>query len=435
MDTVLCFSLGSLLLLIFIGMPIALAFFFVGFVGLISLLGINPAISLLGKSMYFSINSPSFAALPLFILMGAFAAQGGFAERAYKGLYRLTSKIPGALAIATCFACGFFGAVCGSALATTAVFGKVALPEMDKYKYDRGLSLGVIASAGTFASMIPPSSGLIVYAMFTEVSIGKLFLAGVIPGALTAIVYSISIFLRVKRNPELAPIAIDQDFTVKEKIDAIKGMWPIALLIFIVLGGIYSGLFTTTEAAAVGALATLALGIWEGSINRISKVVDAVKGTGQTSAMVFLIIIGAIFLSRFVALGQVADRMVSHVQVLNVHRSLILGAILLVWFLLGMIMEPDGIRALTLPLLFPLVVSLGYDPIWFGIITQKLAEIACVTPPVGLNTFTMKAVAGKDTPIETVFRGIWPFVICDLVVLALLIAFPEIALWLPNKLL
>ncbi len=434
MDLTTFLVLVAFLILVLAGMPIALAFFLTGFVGIYAFLGFTPAIGLIGRTMYTAINSPAFAALPLFILMGAFAAQGGFAKKAYQSLYKLTIRVPGALAIATCFACGFFGAICGSALATTAVFGKIALPEMNKFKYDKRLSLGVIASSGTFASMIPPSSGLIVYAMFTDQSIAKIFLAGIIPGIVTALAYAFSIYIRVRMNPKLAPKWTGEDYSIQEKLAAVRDMWSIFFLIFIILGGIYSGFFTPTEAAAVGALATLIIGVLQGSINKFSIVKDSVKDTAQTASMVFLIIVGAMFFSRFVALGQVADRLTMYVQGLHVHRHFILAGILVIWFFLGMIMEPTGIKALTLPLVFPLIVSLGYDPIWFGIITQKLAEIACVTPPLGLNVYTMKAVAGRDTSIDEVFRGIWPFVVVDVVVVILLIAFPIITLWLPNLL-
>ncbi len=235
-------------------------------------------------------------------------------------------------------------------------------------------------------------------------------------------------------NPKLAPKWTGEDYSIQEKLAAVRDMWSIFFLIFIILGGIYSGFFTPTEAAAVGALATLIIGVLQGSINKFSIVKDSVKDTAQTASMVFLIIVGAMFFSRFVALGQVADRLTMYVQGLHVHRHFILAGILVIWFFLGMIMEPTGIKALTLPLVFPLIVSLGYDPIWFGIITQKLAEIACVTPPLGLNVYTMKAVAGRDTSIDEVFRGIWPFVVVDVVVVILLIAFPIITLWLPNLL-
>ena len=424
-----------LLLLLATGLHISINFLLVGFASIVALLGIKPALSLLGQTMYYSIATPTFAALPLFVLMGAFAARGGFAKKAYKSMYILTSKLPGSLAVATSFGCAFFGAICGSSLATAAIFGRIALPEMERYKYDKSFSLGTIASSGSFASMIPPSSGLIIYALFTDQSIGKMFLAGIVPGIFTAIVYSLSIIIRVKLNPKLAPRMADQEFTMKEKIVAIKDAWPIILLIFIVLGGIYSGVFTPTEAAAAGALATLFLGIQQGKLNKLSLIKEAIRESAQTCSMIFMIIIGALFFARFVALGQLTDRIAYAVQSWDMQREIILGGILIIWFFLGMILIPTGIKALTLPIIFPIIVSLGYNPIWFGIITQKLSEIAVVTPPVGLNVYTLKGVAGKGTSIEEVFKGIWPFVLCDVVVLIFLLVFPKITLFLPNLLL
>lgn len=427
-------ALILLLLLLAIGVHVSINFLLVGFVSIAAILGIKPALSLLGTTMYYSIASPSFAALPLFILMGALAARGGFAKKAYRSMYTLTSKLPGALAIATSFGCAFFGAICGSSLATAAIFGRIALPEMERYKYDKSFSLGTIASSGSFASMIPPSSGLIIYALFTDQSIGEMFLAGIIPGIFTAVVYSLSIIIRVKLNPKLAP-RVDEEFTMGEKIVAIKDTWSIVLLIFIVLGGIYSGVFTPTEAAAVGVLATLIIGIQQGKLNKLSLVKEAIRESAQTSSMIFIIIIASLFLTRFVAIGQLADRLAYAVQSWDVQREIILGGILIIWFFLGMILIPTGIKALTLPIIFPVILSLGYNPIWFGIITQKLSEIAVVTPPVGLNVYTLKGVAGEGTSIEDVFKGIWPFVLCDVIVLIFLLVFPKITLFLPNLLL
>jgi len=434
MNTVFISIMAIILLLILlaIGVHVSVNFLLIGLVGIIALIGIKPALSLLGQTMYYSIATSTFAALPLFILMGAFAAKGGFAKKAYKCVYTLTSKLPGALAIATSYGCAMFGAICGSSLSTAVIFGKIALPEMEKYKYDKSLSLGTIASSGSFASMIPPSTGLIIYCMFTGQSIGKIFLAGIIPGIITATVYSLSIIIRVKLRPQLAPRAISKEFTMKEKIVSIKDTWTILLLVFIVLGGIYSGVFTPTEAAAAGALATLILGFLQGKLNKLSIVKDAIRESAQTAAMVFMVIIGALFFSRFIAIGQLADRLACAAQGWAVHRSLILGGILIIWFFLGMIIIPTGIKAFTLPIVFPIIISLGYDPIWFGIITQKLSEIAVVTPPVGLNVYALKGVAGKGVSLEDIFKGIWPFVLCDLAVLILLLAFPKISLFLPN---
>jgi len=420
-----------LLLLFAIGTKISTSFFFVGFLITAILLGTKAASSLLGQAMYYTINTPSFAALPLYILMGTFAANGGFAKSAYKSVYVFTSKLPGALAIATSYGCAFFGAICGSSLATATVFGKIALPEMQKYKYDKSFSLGTIASSGTFAAMIPPSYGLIIYSIFTGVSIGRLFLAGIIPGLITATVYSLSIIFRAKLNPKLAPVT-GETFNRKDKIEAVKGTWPIILLIIIVFGGIYLGFFTPTEAAAVGTFAALIIGIFKGKLNNLDVVKKAIRESAHNSSMIFIIIIASLFFSRFFAISRFTDKLAYGIQNLGVSRELILLAICGLFFFLGMITEGTGTRALLLPLLFPLITSLGYDGVWFGIISLKLAEIGAVTPPFGLNVFALKGVAGEGTSLQDVFRGIWPFVLCDIVVLIFMIIFPNIILFLPN---
>jgi len=427
------FSIIGLLLFLALGVYLAIDFLFIGLAGAALIIGLNPALSLLGQTMYYSIATPNFAALPLFILMGAFAARGGFAKKAYEGVHDLTAGLPGSLAIATCFGCAAFGAVSGSSLATAAIFGKLALPEMARYKYKRSFALGSIAAAGTFACMIPPSGGFIVYAIFTGQSVGKLFMAGIMPGLITAIVYSISIIIRANRNPELAPKIMEKEkIRFKQKVKSIGNLWTIILLAAIVLGGIYSGLFTPTEAAAAGALATLILGFQQGKIRSFKMIKESLRESAATTAMIFFIIISALFFSRFLAITQIPTKLSLMVQGLNYPPFVILSVILFIWFLLGMIIIPTGIFALTLPIVFPIIVNLGYDPIWFGVITLKLSEIAAVTPPVGLNVYALKGVAGKGTSIEEIFVGIWPFVLCDIIVLALLLIFPQITLWLPN---
>ncbi|MBA7565836.1 C4-dicarboxylate TRAP transporter large permease protein DctM [subsurface metagenome] len=433
MDSVLLGMIGIIffLLLIALGVHLSTNFFIVGFLTMLILLGLKPALTLIGSTMYYSIASPSFAALPLYILLGAVAARGGLAGKAYKFVYILASKLPGSLAIATSYGCAFFGAICGSAMATAAVFGKVALPEMLKYKYDKSLALGTIASSGTFAAMIPPSTALIVYAFFTDVSIGRLFLAGIIPGFLTATVYSLLIIFRVKLNPKLAPKVIGEEFSIKDKMKAIKDTWPIVLLIIIVLGGIFSGIFTPTEAAAVGTLAALIIGIFQRKLN-LNVIKESVRDAAQTSSMIFIIIIGALFFSRFVAVSQFADRIAYSIQAWGLRRELVLLGVLVLWFFLGMIIEGTGIRAIVLPIFFPLIVSMGYDPIWFGILTLKLGEIGAVTPPMATNVFVLKAAVGEGISIEEIFKGILPFILCDVIVLIFMVAFPNIVLYLPN---
>lgn len=436
--TVGIISIIFLLIFLALGFQIGLNFLFVGVISASLIIGLNRSLVLLGETMYYSIASQTFAALPLFILMGAFATQGGFAKRGFEGIYTATAGLPGSLGIATCYSCAAFGAVSGSSLATAAVFGKLVLPEMARYKYNKSLALGCIASAGTFAAMIPPSIGHIVYAMFTDQSIGRLFAAGIVPGIMTATIYSVSIIYRVKKNPELAPLPTLTDgkqITVKQKIFALKKIGPMLILALIVLGGIYSGLFTPTEAAAAGAFATLVFGIRLGKLGKIEYFKQSLRESAQITSMLFIIIVGAMFYSRILALTRIPMELSIVLQNWNVSRTFILGGILLMWFFLGMIMNPTSIYALTLPIVFPTIVKLGYDPIWFGIVACKLGEIAAVTPPVGLNVYTLKGVAGEDTTLEEIFLGIWPFVICDVIILVLLMVFPQIVLFLPNLLL
>lgn len=439
MDPVTVGLIGILLLLILLGkgVHIAIDFFVVGFLGITVLVGFQGAMSFLSQTMYYTIATPTFCALPLFILMGAFAAMGTFAQQAYEGIHDLTEGLPGSLAIATCFGCAAFGAVSGSSLATAALFGKIVLPEMMRYRYDKPFALGSIAAAGGFAAMIPPSAGFIVYAIFTEQSIGKLFMAGILPGILTAIAFSVLIVIRVVRKPSLAPREASGNSEEgcpgkKTRLASLRKMWSIGLIAVIVLGGIYSGFFTPTEAGAVGALAALILGFQQGKIRSPGVIRKAMRDSAHTTSMIFIIMVGALFFGRFLALTRIPTFASNLIIGWNMPRFAVLLGILVIWFLLGMIVIPTGIMALTLPIFFPIIVSLGYDPIWFGVIIMKLGEIAAITPPVGLNVYALKGVAGKETSLEEVFRGVWPFIFCELVVLAILIAFPQISTFLPD---
>lgn len=421
-----------LLLFIGIGVSVGLALILISIIGSILIVDFKSTISLLGDSLFYSLTSPSFSCLPLFILMGAFAARAGFAKRAFDTVYKWFSNIPGSLAIATSYGCALFGAVSASSLATAAVFGKIALPEMERYKYDKSFALGTIASSGTFACMIPPGSLFIVYAVFTDVSIGKLFLAGIFPGLITATVYALMIIYRVKKNPQLAPSISSEKFTLREKISSIKQIFPIALLAFIILGGIYSGILTPTEAGAAGALGSLLLGLYYGKLNNFTQFYESLREAANTTSMIFIIMIGALYASRYLSLTRIPTIFSDYITTLDIHRVFIITAIFIMWFFLGMIINPTGIFALTLPIVFPLIVKMGYDPVWFGVMAIKFSEIAAVTPPVGINVYTLKGVAGKDTSVEDIFRGIYPYVLCDIIVVILLMLFPKIATFLPS---
>lgn len=433
--TVGVIGIVALLASLGMGVSIGLAFILVSFATVLLLMGFDPAVSFLGQTMYHSIASPNWCSIPLFILMGAFAAVAGFGKAIYDGLYKLTRRWPGSLAVATCFGSALFGAISGSSLANTAIFGKLVLPEMDRYKYDRSFAAACVASAGTFANMIPPSINFVIFALFTEQSIARLFAAGVIPGIFTALVYAASIFIRVKRNPHLAPEAeVHGKLSFREKMECYKKMMPIGLVILVTFGGIYGGVFSPTEAAAAGCLITLIVGWFQGSIKKFGDLREPLRESANTTAMLFIINVGALFFSRFFALTDIPTELAMLVQGWDVPRWVILFGILVVYFLLGMIMVEIGIYALTLPIFMPIILSLGYDPIWFGVVVLKLSEIAAITPPVGLNVYMAKAVAGKNVSLEDIFRGIWPFCLCDIIVLIVLILFPQLSLWLPNLL-
>lgn len=426
-------SLVCLIPLLIIGLPIAGIFFLLGVGGLTFILDLDKALSLLAQTLYHSVATPNWAAMPLFILMGSLAASGGFAQKAFNGLNTMTRGITGAVGIATCYSCAFFGSICGSAAATGAIFARLAIPEMRRLGYDKSLAAGIVASAGTFATMIPPSGLMIVYCLLTQQSIGRLFAAGVIPGMLTATLYAVSIYARIKLNPDLVKTDISEPpVTTGDRLFATIDVFPLLFIAFIVSGGIYGGIFTPTEAAAVGCIVILGMGVFYRTLNNRAVLRDALRTSAMMSAMIFIVIIGALFFSRYLALTQVPTNLSSWVAALEVPRFVILLGILGIWFVMGIFMLPDGIFALSLPLTFPLIVNLGYDPIWFGIVAMKLSEIANVTPPVGLNIFALQGVVDDDVKVTDIYKGVWPFIYIDVAVLVALIVFPDIALFLPN---
>ena len=433
MDATLIGIIGivSFLGLLALGVPVAVSMLAVGLFGSISIVGLEGGLSLLASTPYAATDTYEYITIPLFLLVGSLALYGGFAQAAYEAAYKWSHKLPGGLAIATTLACGAFGAVSGSSVATAATFGRVSIPEMVKYKYDMKFTLGCVASAGTFAMLIPPSIIIIVYGFFTDTSIAKLFMAGIIPGLCTIIAYVLLIIYRVKRHPEIAPIIAENTFTMRERLYSSLKAWPIAVIAVLVLGGIYLGWFTATESAAAAALAALLIAAKQKGIKGANLPV-ALRETAYDSAMIFIILVGSILFSRFLALSQIPNEIASFIGNLSVSPLLILVGFLAMYFGLGMIINALAMLVITLPLVTPVLSSLGYDLVWFGIIAIKMCEIAVITPPIGLNVYVVKGVVGEQATLKDVFSGIWPFVVCDLAVLALLVAFPQIVLFLPN---
>jgi C4-dicarboxylate transporter DctM subunit len=413
-----------LALRMYIGMAMAI----VGFLGLCSLIGFDAAMGVLGITPLAEGSSYTLSVIPLFVLMGQFAFVSGISTDIYKTVYTWMGHMKGGLAMATILACAGFAAICGSSLATGATMGMVAIPEMKKYRYDHRLSTGCVAAGGTLGILIPPSIGFVIYGILTEVSIGKLFMAGFIPGVLLAFLFIAAVSIQCRINPKMGPRGLKT--TLTEKIKSLAGTWGMLLLFIIVMGGIYMGIFTPTEAAGVGAFGSFIFALLKGKIN-MKSLVKCLMDTGKTTAMIFLIIIGANIFSTFLGLARLPMGLADFIAALALPKTVILIGIILIFIALGCVMDCYAIMILTVPIIFPVIEALQFNPIWFGVIMVIVLEMGLITPPVGLNVFVLKAAA-PEVPLTTIFNGIWPFLISALIAIVLLIIFPQIALFLPS---
>ena len=423
---------GTILLLLLIGcgLHIGLALALAGGLGMVALMGINAGALILGSTPFATASSYDLTPLPLFLLMGAFAADGGLGTIAYDTMHKWVGRLYGGLAIASTFGAAFFGFACGSSLAASGIFTKIALPEMLKRGYDKKLAIGSIAASGTFSTMIPPSGLLIIYAIFTDQSIGRLFMAGVLPGIMSALMFAALIFLRVWRNPQLAP-KVSEDYDKKEKFLALLKVWPILFLAVLVLGGIFCGWFTATEAGGIGAFGAFAIVVMNNKI-RLADIPAILTDCMRTNGMIFLVIIGAIIFGRFLSVTQIPIKLATFLSGLAVSRTVVLLGFMLLYLVLGMFLDAVGILCITLPVVFPVILQLEFDPIWFAIILIKLIEIGFLSPPVGMNVYVAASAAEGQVTIPEVFKGVAPFIVCEAFMLMILVAFPAISLTLPR---
>ena len=421
-------GIGLLIVLLFSGIPIAIAMGLVGFLGLAYVNGLKPGLNSMGSTPHSIASSYNLSVIPLFVLMGAFCFHSGLSKDLYYAVYRWIGHFPGGLAMATVGACASFAAVSGSSVATTATMGMVSLPEMKRYQYDPGLAAGSIAAGGSIGILIPPSIILVLYGVLTEQSIGKLFAAGFIPGILEALFYMVTIYILCTRNPDLGPKGARANF--RERMISIKATWGVVALFLLVIGGIYLGIFTPTEAAGVGAFGAFLFALGRKRLNW-QTFTASLKETSTTTAMVFLILIGAALLGYFLAVTRLPFELSSYVSGLALNRYIILGFIIGLYLILGAIMSSLAMIVLTVPIIFPVIEALGFDPIWFGIIIVRVVEMGQITPPVGINVYVLKGVA-KDLPLEVIFKGVFPFILTDLCHVALLIAVPQLATFLPS---
>lgn len=424
-------GLGAIFVLILLGMRIAFATALVGFVGLWIMKDMVVAGRVLGFLCHGIVAHYSLSVIPLFIIMGYYAFYAGLTDDIFFTARQWIGHLPGGLAIATVFGCAGFAACTGASTASAAIMGRVAIPEMKKYGYHPRLAAGVVAASGTLASLIPPSVILVIYGIITEQSIGALLIAGFIPGIVSAAIYAAMIYTRVRMHPELG--TPQPGVSLKAKLYALKGTWGVLVLIVLIIGGIYSGVFTPTEAGGAGAFGAFLMALF---MRRLSKerLIESLLETGRTTIMIFAIILGVLIFVRFLALTALPDTFTQFVLDLPIPPGLILILILCIYIFLGMFLDAIGMMMLTLPMVFPAVTGLGYDPIWFGIIIVKMCEICLITPPVGLNCYIVRSVA-PDIPLEEIFRGILPFLAMDILTVALLIAFPQIITFLPTRML
>ncbi len=412
-------GLAAMLVLVIIRVPVALAMLLVGVIGFGSIVGVDAATQTVKDLPAEVLAKYDFSAIPLFILLGVFAAHSGMASKLFEATRTIFGGVRGSLAIAGIGSSGIFASISGSSLATASTMTRVALPEMEKYGYNPGFSCGVLAAGGTLGIMIPPSIALLIYAILTEQSVGDMFIAGFVPGILGMIMYSATVMIMVRWKPHLAERGTPTSW--KDKILSVTGLIPFGAIFIIMIAGIFFGLFTPTEGAAVGAFFSWIYAVIKGM--RFAGLKQSLVETLALSAVVFFMLLGAEALGRFISLSQLANTLAAMVGSWNVSPMVVLLCILGVYFILGLFMDALAMLVITIPVVYPIILGLGFDPVWFGIIAVLTVELGLITPPMGMNIFVIKAVA-PHIKLSDMFKGVAPFIVSDLCRLAILVAFP-----------
>lgn len=428
---------GAVLVLVMLRMPIAFAMGLVGMIGYMNETSFRGALSMVSRLIIDTSQDYGLSVVPLFILMGLFVNKGGIARELYQVSYAFLGHLRGGLAMATILACGGFAAICGSSLATAATMSKVAMPQMRKYGYEDSLSTASIAAGGTLGILIPPSVILVIYGLLTETSIGKLFMAGIIPGLLGILFYIFAVKYTVTRNPNAGPAGERTNWV--GRLGALRGVWAVLILFFLVIGGLYGVLdvwpihltFSPTEAAGMGAAGAFLIALFRGNLT-FKAVGEVLKETAITTASLFSVLIGAWIFSNFINVAGLTEGLRDMISSYNLAPWMVMAIILGIYIVLGMIFESLSMLLLTVPIFFPLVIGLGFDPVWFGVVVVVVTEISLITPPVGLNVFILKNVVG-DVSTGTIFKGVTPFWVADIIRLALLVGIPALSLFLPSQ--
>ncbi|MDM0108931.1 TRAP transporter permease [Variovorax sp. J22R24] len=428
-DAIAVLGFVVLFALMLLRVPVGMAMGLVGVTGYAWIVGPGPALKLVGQTSMRTVTDYTFGVIPMFMLMGALVSVSGVSRELFKAANSMIGHLRGGLGVATVLACGGFAAICGSSVATAATFSAVAYPEMRRFNYPQSFSTGVIAAGGTLGAILPPSTVLAVYAILTQQDIGKLFMAGIVPGILAMAMYVLTIVLIVKIRPDWLPGGEVRPW--KDRVVDLKNVWaPLVLFVF-VIGGLYGGFFTPTEAGGVGASGAFILGLLRRKLDG-PKIREALLSATRTAAAVFTVLIGALLFGYFLTITQSPQKLTEFLTSLGIGRYGVLALIMLMYLVLGCLMDAMAMIILTVPIIFPVIVHLGFDPIWFGVIIVMTVELGLIHPPVGMNVFVIKSVV-KDVSFTTIFKGVLPFILTDIIRLVILIAFPIIALWLPTR--
>lgn len=418
-----------LFLFFFMGLGIGISMGLAGFIGFAVIVNLQAALSLVAHDVYTMFSSYGFTVIPLFVLMGQIGASAGMARGLYDSAYKFIGHMSGGLAIGTVIAGTAFKAICGSTTATTATFATMAIPEMDRYGYDKRLSCGIVATVGTLGAIIPPSVTLIIYGLITETSIGKLFLAGFIPGLMIAFSFAVTLFGWCKINPKLGPKG--EKSTWKERFTSLPPVGWVVAIFFLVVGGLMLGFFTPTEAGSIGALAVLILAAAKRDIN-LKNFIKSLMDSLNIACMVFILLAGATILGHFFAVTKTPFIVGDWLSTLPINRNIIMIIIIFVYLIGGSLIEDLAFLILVTPIFLPTVLKLGYDPVWYGVIVCVTAMIGVIIPPMAINVFIVSGIA--KVPISTIYKGCYPYIIGMTICLLILLFFPEISLWLPNLL-
>ena len=421
-------GIAFLVFLFLLRMPVAFAMLLVGLAGFAYLTTPEAGLSLVARDIFEEFSSYPLTVIPMFILMGTFAFASGISKRLFKTTYAWIGHMTGGLTIATVFASAGFGAICGSSAATAATMGKISLPEMKKYNYDDTLATGTVAAAGTLGILIPPSTVLIVYGVMTEESIGKLFVAGILPGIILSLFFAATVALLCWRNPSIGPPGTP--FSWKERFQSITGVIEALILFALAIGGLFAGWFSPTQAGAIGAGGALIIGLVRRQLSWKAFIEACTDGL-QTACMVLFIITGAVVFGHFLAVSRLPFILAEWLGGLPIHPMAIMAIIIVIYFIGGFFMDAMGLIVVTIPIFYPIVLKLGFEPIWFGVIIVIVGEMGVITPPVGVNVFVIKGIA-PDIPLHLIFRGIFPFLGALIIMIILLMIFPQIATFLPN---